>query len=927
MGTSAKFKKLATKKSPITNVLILGSILGLASCSGSMTGGLAGGLGGGLGGVGNIGPTITGADISSIVTPAISDGVLNSIIVDTLLAADGSTTAVTQVVAASGASGNAQNAYNAVLGNNTNYSTQYSGGGADAIINGAYASGGGGSAIAMVSAATADDGRPLTSESITDYCAASYPAYANGQAQSHNSLNASEKSAFNNDEFYGIMHSPKTMENGSELRTCDILINRDRVVKEAQLQLALNTSGYVVPSSLLDDAIRLQARREAMYVFVNSFLAFGADFMGLLQYIGLDIPPEVAQLFASSVAVMSSNDWDNGGINYNRWNVRPYADNQELLARKKANTYMFVEQFIDRGTVIDRATAKVEYRIDTEAFCKFFLNKQDTSNDGQIVDPYTAAQNDENLAQCIAAADTYFSRVKFTQFASGTKTIAATYTESQYAPNGLQLFTLSYNLDHSSFIGFDLNELKQFALASMRRELADGSVVAQELQITQERIDAISRITSTGVIGFGSAITDLTMADIEAGQTIADSQLPAKLYASIRTGIEIRIPEDMSDQEVNVLDLDNTDPYAFARMDVGDVYIQIGASEDTAKLEHMRGDSLYEDHLGLNILNLAVQFPPYNLTEDDMFVFDISLNELNGEIRIAKPSATLTALSTLNISKSGVLADVVKLSNAEIVLETVDTTDPAVDANRQLTLTGFTISPWKLDVTTDPLSMPWQLLGTDPSTLPLTTGDYFHFVMHSPNGNYFTDANNWGYTARNGVMDPLYFSTDFTVAALVDMGLPTAHYAGGPYNMPDEGAYYDAAMISIGAKLGLNYADSTLSMSGYMDCTSYDSSLNPTTVQKYVQVVVNRSVLGSKADVYIDWNQVAWALYTNDNNKGNEVVNFGAYSTVSDGILAYDLYVEYSSDGSNNVSSASVSSSWTDGGSGSPGSCSGTLYP
>ncbi|MGE3610429.1 MAG: hypothetical protein AB7I27_12640 [Bacteriovoracaceae bacterium] len=920
MGTtSARLGKLAMSyKKSSDKLIIIATLITLSSCSGSLSGGLGGGL---LGGA--LGPTISGTDIGNIISPALNTSAQDAIIQDTLYSIDHTNTTV------SSALGN-NAGYDSLLGLSNNYVTTYTGGGYDTIIGGAYQSSNGGGAI--VAAATADD-FPKTSDdtTITDYCSASYVTIAASRYPSYVS---------DSNDLATKLQSQITMENGSKLRVCDTLINRDKSLNETKLQIALKTGGYTVPSSKLDDAVRLNARREAMYVFVNSFLAFGSDFLGLMQYIGLEIPDEVAALFASTAAVMETNNWETGGINYDRFNYRPVADNKELLDRKKANTYLFVDQFINRGTVVDRATATIEYRIDTQNFCKFFLGMNNQN--------MTTQEYDDNLAQCITATDQYFNRIKFTQVAKGSKSIALTYTESGFAPNGLTLVSLEYNLDHTSYARFNLSDLKNFVLAVMRKEMAENGQLVQQGIVTQQRLDTVNRITTTGVIGFGSAITDFSMADLNAGKTINDSNLPAKLFLSINEALEINIPEDLSDQDVNAFDLNTNDSYTFSRMDTGAVFLRIAASDESIKLDHKRGASLYEDHLGINLQNLALQFPPYLLTEDDLFVFDISLNELNGNVRVVKPSGTLTALSQVSLKKSGVLKEVIKISNFDVQLETIDTTDYNSNPQYKTILPNtLAVGPWKAEITSDPSAIPWSWLGNTYSTVAsnFTNNDSVYMLYNSPNGNYLTYNNQYWFTAQNSVIQPVYLTVDMTVASLADLLGGNGHYAGGPYNLPDEGSSWNDAIISVGNKLGLPVVQSGSDFAingtnpnaytGTLTCTkpatvSFTaggpvSNNDEVITTKTVRVILTRDT-ATTAKISIDSITVATGLsVSGDTNQANDSATFTSTGAISDGSTTYDLSGSYTVDGSNAVSSIDVTSSWTSNSMGTVGTCTGTL--
>lgn len=549
------------------------------------------------------------------------------------------------------------------------------------------------------------------------------------------------------------MDEYRTMDNGARLKICEILNLRDEIKKEVKLNTA-SRHGYLMTQEQVNETIRLRARREFLYVFVNSILAFGTDFIGTLQYFGIELQSSntgtgIDQVFASSVTKI------NEGIKKNKYNVREVnetdsantnntIETKQFFNENKGNTYLFVEQFISQGTVRTQEPVVVEYNIDPVNFCKFM-----TGND--------SGMQASDYDQCVSTSTDYFNKVKFVHRASGEKYVRVEYLDAPYVTEPLPLLNLKYTIDHRSMIEVVLDDVKKGTIAIMRNELDNHPDIASQMSITQSRVDSLSALTLNGAFGFGGAISDLTI-----DMPLEESSLPAKFYGSVTQDIYVLIPQSMPDEEVNLL-LDpsgqNTQ-ISFRREDEGDVSVRLGKSDDTFKIQHMRGNNLYQDLIGINVLNANLKFPPYELSSADLFVFDISLDELEGDIQIVKP----TELSTLNIKKDGTLRNFLKLSDIDVQLTTTSAAPANTTLSREFVVETVDAKPWNFQLKgdVDSLSSNLKDVIANQSQGMIGPNDTFDMLLSAPQGNFLKkDANpHVMFAARTnpGTVDPLYYT-------------------------------------------------------------------------------------------------------------------------------------------------------------------------
>lgn len=508
-----------------------------------------------------------------------------------------------------------------------------------------------------------------------------------------------------------------TMEDGTTYKVHEILEKHNDLVEEIKLNVA-NSNGYIISQEQFDKLVLYRARREFLYVFVNSLMAQGSDIIGVMQYLGI-----VYDSSSETGAVKASIDDINAGINANKYEIRPVrSETQEstygFLDENKSDVYVFIEKFISLGSIISQNPMIVSYSIDAQNLCKF------------------AIQDDSQA--CIDAAEERISTLSFKHTLDGEKNLKIIYNQDNI-PAPIDLATVKYDVNFRGGLEFDINNLKEASLSVMRKERELDPSAADSTNMTQDNIDLLNRISVSGVIEAGVSVTDLV-----AGDSISDSDLPAKLYGQINEDINITLPEDLSQTEIdNVYGPDS----GLTPSDEGAVSFHMGNTSDTVRLEHVRGNSLYEDIIGINVSTINFYFPPFTLDASDFFIFDLSLDEVSDTVRVAKNSES----GDVVITEDSILKNFVSLDNFSIEAVVVE---DEVDTGTS-TLNDITMSPFNLRTKYQVEDLPESVQTVLINEQGMTLDDYADLTITSPDGNYFA-LEDMCYSARGGFVDPLY---------------------------------------------------------------------------------------------------------------------------------------------------------------------------
>lgn len=516
-----------------------------------------------------------------------------------------------------------------------------------------------------------------------------------------------------------------TMEDGTTYKVHELLVKHNDLVEEVKLNVA-NANGYLISNEQFDNLVLYRARREFLYVFVNSLMAQGSDLIGVMQYLGIEYDSS-----NETGAVKANIDDVNAGINANKYEIRPVrSETQEstygFLDENKSDVYIFIEKFISLGVILSRDPFIVTYSIDSRNFCKF------------------AVQDDSQA--CIDAAEERLSTLSFLHTLDGQKSLRIVYDQDNI-PSPIDLFNIKYDITFRGGLELNLENVKQAALSVMRKERELDPTAADSSNITEDNINFLNRISVAGDVEIGAGVTDLV-----AGDNISDSDLPAKLYGQINNDVNIYLPEDLSQADIDTIYGPDS---GFTPSDEGAVSFHIGQSSDTVKLEHIRGNSLYEDLIGINVSTINFVFPPFTLDASDFFIFDLALDEVSDTVRVTKNSGE----SQVVITEDSILKNFVSLDNFSIegvIVE--DEVDTGTSTINNITMSPFNLHT-KYQVEDLPLSVQTSLV--EDQGMSLT--DYADITVTSPNGNFFA-LEDMCYTVRSGVIDPLYLDAELGMA-------------------------------------------------------------------------------------------------------------------------------------------------------------------
>jgi len=446
---------------------------------------------------------------------------------------------------------------------------------------------------------------------------------------------------------------------------------------------------------------------------------------------------------------------------------------------------------------------------------------------------------------------------------------------------------MKYSIDYNSLFEIQLENLKAGYLALMRSELDNHPDIAASMNLTESKYNTLNGITITGAWGIGASITD-----ISANQSLSESSLPAKIFASVTRTMDLIIPQSITDTEANELFGNNQ----VNRSEPGDIAWHMGVSDELIRVEHKRGQTLYQDILGLNALDLSFKFPPYELTSADFFIFDLSLNEMNGDLKIVKPNA----LSRFDVKKNGTFRNFLELSNLDITFKTVDTTQPT-STSKSLYISEAFAPAWSARALLDADSLNSTLYNSLQSSTQGMVGphDLFDFQLNSPQGSYFdsTGCTNstclWFAVAPDTqAIKPMNMTLTGTIASVTN--------TVGPYSISDKGASFNDASSNIMNDLLATYPGMTdrlgASFMGTLSCSDSSTKTVSVTLQRhysggsFTQIITNLSVDGSDilygstingSGAYGVGNSVSWN-YTDYNTYDSYS---GSYTANSDNIV------------------------------------------
>jgi len=354
--------------------------------------------------------------------------------------------------------------------------------------------------------------------------------------------------------------------------------------------------------------LKKKARREFLQVNANAILSHGVNIFSLLTWAGYDV----------------SNSQNNSifqGLNINKQDLtdiyvaeKDNALGQTYLKDKVLNTnkpafYYFVEKFIseDDMQLVPGTTNHFEYFINIPNLCKYVSSSG--LGDG-----------------CAQTLTTYFNRIRFIQNLQ-TKRITVTYKDAPYISTETEAFYFDYTYDYKASLKIDLNNTKTIYAAFLQHELDSAPTTAAENKIDAGDIALLNSATVRGIASINDHIEVPLAAQIENGiADITQTTLASKIGLSLDTDFYVHIPENL-DQNVKYDAFSGSNStVSFNGSSEGDVIMNVPKTDNLVSLAHHRGNTIYDDILGINAPQMDLQFPPYQLSERDLLVFEGAIN-------------------------------------------------------------------------------------------------------------------------------------------------------------------------------------------------------------------------------------------------------------------------------------------------------------
>lgn len=743
-------------------------VLGLSSCSNKLS--LLGGKrlsGGGaiLGNLGDAGPsgtlasTIADTDTinninyydDTVKSKVIGDVCGDSNLDNEFTIADCNAAQATQVLAGLVALGVDDDGYNPYQ--DIEDAAANSGGGGSALIVGALAESSGVNDISM-------SGYTPVEFKVDNYCSPAPEAGLDAPTVGY------------------ISSTSITMANGQTYLICELLNLRDGLKQEVERNVQLgiivgkNENYDITQHPEYNEFILKRARREFVFISVNTVLSFATDFIGLLQYLGLDLSDnsEIVSILGDDLTRLNTEIYNK------RMQIRTVDENKVYFENQKRNVYTFVEQFWSDGIVIStQPETIITYEVNTQNLCKYLSGSNDTSS--------------ADFNACLTEATRFLDKFDITHQLTGDKSIHITFTNSAIT-TPLTLMELQYDLNYKSFVEFGLPNVKSIAVAYAEEDLQEGGMLSQQ-GLDQATIDLVKNTTFQGAVGFGSQILDMgTTKVVDGSQVLIDrlekSSLPAKLHFDITENLLIVLPDDLSAAAIYEMATSGSAAGTDLNAGTDDVYLSMSAAEDVLKLRHQRGNNLYQDTLGINASDIVYQMPPYKFDAKDFLIFDLTLDEFNDDFRIQKPTELISTInSKFEYHKYNVLEADVKLSDLDINVEftrseTCDVNyneidgdgidndnnyiiDDVLTCTQKLDDSRITFAPWELDFTVQTASLPTAVT----SSLTDSFGAMDYANMYS-NMNFKSLTGNAFDTTTNGLC---YDNTPQDISLLGSIGL------------------------------------------------------------------------------------------------------------------------------------------------------------
>lgn len=377
--------------------------------------------------------------------------------------------------------------------------------------------------------------------------------------------------------------------------------------------------------------VKSDAKNEFLQVSLNAFMSHGVNIFSLFTYFGIDV----------SETASSLNGADSEKIK------QLYTDNAfKIITTDKAKSNFFfaykpgfrffVDMFIDGnvdaydasgikiGAVDGDAlqNAKVfRYYLNPKNLCNYILTTSSSGNSSLV----TA----ESLAECLDSVTPFIDRL-IVMHDMKSKLISFYYSDPGRIAQ-TKFIDFSYNYNYQSDVRVDSNSIKNVVIAVLERELIDHPTLLEQYNIGQSDIDFLKSIEIRGKVFLADKLK--VGEDRDNRNSLADiglSDLGSKVgigfgdfLSSSTEGFYLKIPEDLGSASFGT----GNNALAISSSSEGDIVVQVPRVRDLLYLEHTRGNNIYKDRFGINIPEMFVQFPPYQLSEQDLLIAYLDLDQ------------------------------------------------------------------------------------------------------------------------------------------------------------------------------------------------------------------------------------------------------------------------------------------------------------
>jgi len=503
-----------------------------------------------------------------------------------------------------------------------------------------------------------------------------------------------------------------------------------------------------------------RGRREFLYTGINAYLGHGSTLLGFLRWAGVDIDSN------DMVRDLPFNESEELRENYynNLYEVQNLEDTKDIFGDLKNNLYSFIEQIFPYGVadasgddpVIHYLGDHTKEVICNEKYLKSLMVTALDFNGTETIDPSSADFADqlaEARTYCLSLSDEILKYYHLSHYVDKNEIVidykGASRGDSNPALNAALINPLNvdYSDDFKNNFNVKLDELKDFSnVALLDYENAFCHLLAPmsgdyntegvdpfgdplcEFGVNEEGVPeatpssvnetyqtryALSKVDINGVVDFGNKILDLDANNND----IRNSNLNANLYLDIVEDVNFALSENLeaSDKDLigSLVESQTGSPLSSSDIDE-DVWLKIKASPEgrvTAGVSHFRGQNFYEDKFELGVDFLEFNFPPYKLRENDLFVLDFPINELDSAFSVTAPlGGSLIVFENDGTANDDTLANRLgRIDMSEFDIKFVTNTDdirsltPEARKNANVEVKDYQISALTFDIEVDKL--------------------------------------------------------------------------------------------------------------------------------------------------------------------------------------------------------------------------------